>query len=697
MTRWLAVFAVLLALPANSQDAPDTSKWECRFCPIPGGLYFDFDVGAGYVSEDAYRFGNYRGFDGDGAIFLGDLDLRYWSRGGSYWELVGRDLGLEARELAFQWNSPDVRFSLMLDQLPHQLYGQSVTPFAGIDTLSLPAGWVSGGSTAAMTGLADSSNPVRIGHERESVRFDLLVLDPSDWLRYEINYRRAKRDGRGIHGGSFISQSTLLPEPIDYATDEIDVAVIYTGDRANARIAYYASMFDSQPLALTWDNPFNALAAGASQGRAAMPPDSEAHQLSLSGAVRLTPTTRLSGLLAVGRLEQNETFLPYTINATLAGALLPASSLGGEVDTRRFNLRLNTRPNRRLRLRADINVDDRDNSTPRNDYAVVESDLFAAGIRRNVPYSFKRSRARLRGNYKLNRELTLSSGYRYREIERDFQEVQSTEEHGGWFGATLRQTEKISAMSVKFGQDERKGSDYLLPGDPVTAQNPLLRKYNLADRDRQFVQASISAAPSERVDVGFSFESAEEDYNRSVIGLLTSDSQRVNIDGAWQLGEAASLSLYYGRELIESQQAGSAGFASRDWVATVEDEIDTVSIALRWPQLREKIDFGLEYLYSNATGRIALSRTAAPLDNFPDLDVSLRSARLFADIRPNDRYSMRIAYYHERLTTDDWMLDGLAPDTLQSLLALGAESPQYSGGIFSLSFRYSLAPRAANE
>ena len=245
--------------------------------------------------------------------------------------------------------------------------------------------------------------------------------------------------------------------------------------------------------------------------------------------------------------------------------------------------------------------------------------------------------------------------------------------------------------SLKAGHDERDGSAYQMPGDPVTGQNPLLRKYNLADRDRDFVNASVTVSPSDRVDLGLSLENADEEYDATVLGLLDSDSQRVSVDAAVRLSDNASVTLFYGREVIDSTQAGSSSFGAVDWTATSEDQIDTYSIALQLPQVHDKVDLGLEYFYSDSTGDIALRRSGVGTDNFPELSSRLQSARIYADIRPNDRYTVRAGYYYERWRTSDWMLDGLMPDTIPAMLALGAETPDYSGGIFTLSFRYSLA------
>lgn len=688
MKRVLLIAMMPLALAtAAADETPDTSEWQCRFCPLPQGYQSDWSLGAAYVSEDAYTFGNYSGYDGDGAALLAAGQLRRWTDAGGYWQILGQDLGLDAREVALDWYQPGLRIALTYDELPRRKHGESVSPFRGLDLLGLPADWVRAGATSGMTALADQIAPVPLGYDRRTLGL-ALALQPQPHWQYELQYRREERDGRRSRGGSFISQVTLLPEPFDYTTSQIDASLSYTADRGHLQLAYYGSFFDSQLRSVSWDNPFTPLVPGAVQGRIAAAPSNEAHQLRLSGTLTLQENTRLSAVASLGRASQNEVFVPYTVNPELDQPSLPVGSPDASVDLKKFSLRLSSRPISRLRLRADLDVDDRDNRSRRYDFAAVESDLYVAGIRRNVPYSFTRNRARVRGDYRLDRQLQVSAAAHRYEIDRDFQEVATTKDQGGWIGAVFRRQDDLTSLSVKLGQSERTGSDYRQPDDPVTGQNPLLRKYNLADRDRDFAEAVLSAAPVERVNISIGLATSDEDYTDSPLGLLSSESGRVHFDSSIAVGESASVSLSAGREWLRSLQAGSAGFSIPDWFATTDDEIDTYSLALRLPQIRDKIDLGLEYLYSNSNGEITLRRSGSSPDPFPPLKVRLHSARLFADISLNPRYNLQLAYYHEKLSTSDWMLDGLQPDSLPSMLALGAESPDYSGGIFSVTFRY---------
>ena len=54
------------ALADEPVETPDTSNWVCKFCPISGGWFGDWDLGLIYVDDPTPKFADYRGLDDDG-------------------------------------------------------------------------------------------------------------------------------------------------------------------------------------------------------------------------------------------------------------------------------------------------------------------------------------------------------------------------------------------------------------------------------------------------------------------------------------------------------------------------------------------------------------------------------------------------------------------------------------------------------
>ena len=56
----------------------------------------------------------------------------------------------------------------------------------------------------------------------------------------------------------------------------------------------------------------------------------------------------------------------------------------------------------------------------------------------------------------------------------------------------------------------------------------------------------------------------------------------------------------------------------------------------------------------------------------------------------SDSLSVGFDYYFESFDSEDWHLDGVDPDTISSLLALGADAWNYDVSVFYFSVRYQL-------
>lgn len=681
----------LCPAPAPGQTV-DTSRWECEFCAFPTGWHGDFSLGSGYVTDDSAKFGDFTGLEEDGAFLVGGIDVRYLGERGNEWSLEAVDLGLDSRSLRLTGGRPDgFGFELSYDELPKYLFDTTVSPFrgAGDTPLTLPAGWVPAGSTRAMTELTQSLLPIDIEHERQTFGLGIELVRSAK-LEYSAEFRHRERDGTQIFGGSFSGVSALLPAPIDYVTDELELAVVYATERSELRAAYFGSFFSSKDVAVIWENPFAALVPGADQGRAALPPDNSFQSISVGGSYRLHPTTIATGNVALGRGDQDDDFLAYTINSEIPTTPLPRESLDGRIDTVNVDARIVSTPLSRLRLTAGYAYDERDNDTERALYELVEADSFASAARLNVPYSFERYRYKMQADYRIRRRARLYVGGEREVVRRDFQEVDRTEEDTFWTRLRVFNF-GFGEGSVKLARAERDSSEYR----PLTGfgrpQNPLLRKFNLTDRERDFAELDIALTPLARLGIGIGARITDDSYDETVLGLTDGESRGYRADLSIGLPGDGSVYALFDREEIEAEQTGSERFAAPDWFAVSEDETVTAGVGIELRNIGERVDLGLDYSYSESTGSIDLTTAAPAIVPFPDFETRLNSIRLRLRYRTQERWAFQAGVHYERYRSDDWALDGVAPATILNVLTLGAESYNYDVTVLSLSFTYDLA------
>jgi MtrB/PioB family decaheme-associated outer membrane protein len=510
-------------------------------------------------------------------------------------------------------------------------------------------------------------------------------IPTSNW-EYAVNFRHETKDGTKRTAGSFFANTAQLIEPVDYVTDQVDASASYTGKKLQMKFAYYGSMFRDGNAALTWQDPYAAVVAETA-GQLALPPDNQFHQLQATGGYQLGDKTRLSGDIAVGRMTQNDGFLASTQNATLAVPGLPGSSLNGRVATLDAGLRLNSAVTERLRLNADYTHNDRDNQTPQASYPSVATDMFLEAPRTNLPYSFKQDKLKLSADYRASDKLRGSVGADFDAHQRTFLEVDTTHENTAWGKINSRVSDKLD-LTLKLAHGERRNSGTFQAVPGITPpENPLLRRYNLANRTRDTAGARADIAVNERISVGFGVDSSEDKYSDSTIGLLDGKEFSLNGDVSAILTARTSLHLFANHQEIKSKQAGSQGFSVPDWSADNKDTIDFLGLGVKHAAIPDKLDIGADYSFTHSRSQINVN-TGASNPVFPDMSTKLDSLKLYATYRMKKNMSLQAGYWYEHYASRDWMLDGVAPATIPNVLALGLQAPQYNVNVVTLSLRY---------
>jgi len=688
---------VLLAIgvflmPAARAQAVDTSEWICEFCPFESGRRADLAAGASSVSDDSAYFGDASGYADSGVYANLDGDGS-WVRNDHRLQWLVEDLGLDSRYAELRGGRQGTfDYDASYRQLPRHQYFTTDTIFlqSAADTLSLPSGWVRAPLTSGFTEL--NTNLVRrnIESERRVLQIGGKYL-PSSRIRLSANYSRQERDGIDVYGGSYFTQSSLLPGSFDYATDVVDVGIRYAGDHGFVALEYYLSDFDNSTTALNWETPFTS-AAGAEFGSLAQPPDNSFQQWSLSGNYRFSnhPTV-ITYTGAIGSMDQNALFLPYTTNAGLGVAPLPRSNLAADVDTRNLALSLTSRIFDKTRLKMAYRFDERDNQTAQESWTRVITDTFNSGeAESNIPYSFERSTFNISADYDLFDTVRVSGGYDRKSIDRDFQEVANQTEDSGWGRVRWRPNEIVQVVA-RGGASERDIDAYNETFAATLGQNPLMRKYNLAYRYRRFGEVTVVASlPNKPVSLTVNGMFADDDYSQSQLGLTGGEDLRLAADLSWALSDNTSIYLSGGYENIESEQAGSELFGTPDWRASSSDDFYTFGGGFRARKIADKFDLQLDYTRSDGTSEIEMSSAGMTGSRFPDLESKLDFLRLRLSYQRTERTQIDINLRYQRFKAEDWALQGVGPATIPVVLTLGAEPYDDQTVVFGIGFRYLL-------
>ena len=651
----LTTVTAACAIPVAAQDfsfqleeakARDEEAWS-ELTEVKSSV----EVGVGYVSEDSFKHGEYNGLESQGLYPVLNFDIRareaYDSESGKYWRARGTNLGLDARNLDLEFGDQgDYRLRLEYDQLPRMQFGSTETIFegAGGTSLQLPA-------DGSQADLASSLRKFNVKQERRRIGIEAEKFLLPRWS-VRASFKHETKEGSKITGipqnPGFFSPSVLLPEPIDYETNQFRASVAYTGDKGQAELGYQLSLFENQNRFFTWQDPYANDWSTAPERQFSQAPDNEFHQVRLTGGYNLTPQTRSYADVSVGRMIQDQRLLD-------PGLLAPRTTADAQIDTRVVNLGINSRALPNLNLTANYRFDDRDNSTRQ-----VEIN----GILNN-PYSYREHRIKLAADYRIQPRSNLSVSYVRKNIDRTL--VAREDLDDGIIEARLRtMLNPMVSGGVLLAREVRRGSTYV-----GADSNPALRQAWLADRDRDRYGIFVNASPLESLALGASVNRIRDRYDASELGLTDGEATVYNLDGSFIPYEGLTTYGFYNYEDNESRQAGPS------WTAQLIDRVGTAGLGLSKSLLDDRLNIGTDLLYAKGVGRARVTSDLSGQQPLPPLVTRLRQVNLYGDYQLRKDLALGVRYRVERYESTDWAIDGIAPDTAGGLITMGGNSPYY--------------------
>ncbi|MEO8280104.1 MAG: MtrB/PioB family decaheme-associated outer membrane protein [Ideonella sp.] len=685
----VAVACVLVIATLQARAQVDTTQWTCATCPYEkSGASGTVEAGASSVSGDTRRYGDFNGLAGKRGFVIAAGDVRYRNDGGLFANASAVDLGLSSRALAAEVGQEGT-YALRLGylEIPHRLNDIASTPFIGQGsaTQTLPSGFPAP-STAQMP-LATTLQSASLGTNR--TRYDIgASWNTGEHWTQRFNYRHERRDGSISTAGSFFASSSQLVAPVDQTTDQLEISTAYAGRRLQASLAYQASLFRNADTSLTWSNPFTPIVPGATRGQQALAPDNQFHQLMASGAYEIAPKWRASGHVAFGRMTQDAAFLAATLNPTLAALApaLPATSLQGRADTFNSTLNVSGNPLPGLRVNASWARNNRENKTPTGQYPALSTDVFlGTGTQLSPAFSFRQDRVKLNADYRWSAKATIATGVDWDRRERSYQDVVTTDETTVWARGTLKPRDNLD-LSLKLAHAERTPTTYGIATWVQPPQNPLLRKPNLADRRRNLASLRSDMTLSAKLSIGAHIDIVDDRYTDTALGLTSSRSIGVGAEVSYAFSEQSHLHAFADDQRTRSLQTGSEAFAAPDWTGTYRETAQVLGVGATHLAMQGKLELRAELSVARSRNDIGID-TVAVASSFPDTVYARDSFKLRAVYRLRDNLWLTGTYAYERQTAQDWHLDGIAPDAVGNLLALGVQPAHYRVNVLGVALR----------
>jgi hypothetical protein len=275
------------------------------------------------------------------------------------------------------------------------------------------------------------------------------------------------------------------------------------------------------------------------------------------------------------------------------------------------------------------------------------------------------------------------------------QVVTWTQNAESWGRATITPIGSLS-FTLKGGNGLRKASSFDSAALPPE-ENPLIREYNYAPRDRVFY--SLTGAWTATSTLTWSLEGfiAKDDYRASPLGLQSVHEERGSTTLTWTPRDSLSAYIDGGYERLFNLQSGYTGLDTPPWLAADTERFWNLGVGGRWiPQ--ERWTLSLDYLLAPSYDNT--DTTAGGLQQaFPQNWTKLDSTRLDLAYRWTSAMQIHFRYTRETYNSSDWALNGVGPSTVPNLLALGIQPYRDNVNLFAITVRYQFgrdnAPRAA--
>lgn len=690
VARSIVAASIAGALAAGAAHAdpprPDTSGWTCSHCPFYTGASATAEGGVAYADGANASSGRYTGLDHNGAYVQADANGQWRTKKGLYGSFETRNLGLASRS-ARVTTGQEGRYEVRLTYQgqPFRDYDTTQTPFRsdGTGRLVLPSDWVGSNSTVGMTALDQSLEAVPIESDRRTLDLSGKYFASSVWTVFG-DFNHSEQTGTDATGASFLTEAIQLPEPFDYATDSFEAGALWAGRVASVRLAYSGSWFDDKTDELIFQNPYSAVVAGSTSGILTQPPDNDLQQISVSGEATLPIWSGvLTYLASDGRLAQEGTFVPGSTLLSSPDTL--QGSLGGDISLTHYALALTLTPASRLALRGRATYDGRDDHTTPLALAYVVTDTYPGGTYLTPRYGEDRTRLEGSADYGILRWVRAGVGGDYAGTHYSPGQVLTyLNELQAWGYGTVTPLAALS-LTLKGGSGRRDASAFDVMALPA-AENPLLRAYDYAPRDREFVTLRGTWMITTALSASLEGSASTDAYRLSQLGLKESRQRELSTTLAWAPAIAWSLYLDGSYQHLEALQTGLEVVGAIPWQEREGEYFYTVGAGGEWA-IRERWHLKIDYVHADSrsdTELLPVQLTAW----FPEDRTGLDTLTLDSTYLWTPALTLHLRYQRARYGSSDWALQSVYPDTVPQLLALGAQPYRYDLDELGLSFVY---------
>ena len=204
-------------------------------------------------------------------------------------------------------------------------------------------------------------------------------------------------------------------------------------------------------------------------------------------------------------------------------------------------------------------------------------------------------------------------------------------------------------------------------------EQPTLRYYDLANRDRGRFVGQVDVIPSEALTLSVSAGLGTDDFDDSYFGLQESSFRNLSFGFDYSLPRGAVVGAMYnyerylGLQRSRSASPGQETDPNRDWTADSNENVHYISVYVTPPRIGRNTEARFSYDYSHARGDFlyAVGSALPPPSQLPQTFNKLQSLRLDLRHRLSGRLALTAGYAYEPYRIFDFAFD---PSVINSIV-----------------------------
>jgi len=538
--------------------------------------------------------------------------------------------------------------------------------------------------TLTLSNAMTTAVPFEMKSRRDVAMFDTTYTAGRD-VDFKFELWNSRRSGTHIQNfgllnspGNGITQEMGIP--MDTRTTDVKAVMEYANSKGMLSVGMNGSWFDNRLPTVQFDNPLRStdISGGPSKGLAVTSPSNSLVSFVVDGGYKLPAKTRATAAISIGRANQNEPLVAPTINSALVAPPLERSSAEARGEIVSMVYGLNSRPAAGVWLNARYRYYDYTNKTPIFDTVAIVGD-WAVGTAQweTEPLSQTRHTVDLDATFTPLAYVAFGIGYSRDRAERTFRIFEETDED--MFRVTLDSVgNQYVTLRLKYEASQRTGSGFDEHLLEEVGEQPDMRHFDIADRDRSRVTGILTVTPVAWLNLNGSIGTGHDDYESSGFGLRDNRSRTFSVGFELMPANTVSVSGDYSRDKYTANQysrtSAPATFADPrgDWWIDSNDTVSTVTASVDLLKTLPKTDIRVSYdlsdgkatyvygLPSNSTAFTppASLRQLAPLIN------RLTGARVDLQYYLRSNIAAGVAYWYEDYNVNDFSLNPITINTL---------------------------------